>query len=286
MNLIFTALLLSLPLRSSQFSPAAPGGALPWPTATVAASGGGGARRPAPLAAKRKRRRRKAAAPSPAADPGELPDFDDGEGEGEEVMVAEPMPAAVAPPIKRGTGLSEALAEEVGGNVDGLDEEVIMGAMRGKGDGGWEPPRSIQDTLSDRRLEKFMDFDKMIEQDGGGGDAMDLPDFDEVIARRKRRDSMDGGAGGGLVDTSGMGKKAAKNAQRRAAAAQREAAAEADKSPFEDLDFDFVKLLEKGAWVGIGLLVLWEFYINSPFFNRAAPLIPVVYDKFSSPDGM
>ena len=74
-----------------------------------------------------------------------------------------------------------------------------------------------------------------------------------------------------------MGKKAARNAQRKAAAVQRASEIEEEKAnPFEDLNI--LKLLENGAWVGIGLLVVWEIYINSPFFDRAAPLIPVVYD--------
>ena len=37
------------------------------------------------------------------------------------------------------------------------------------------------------------------------------------------------------------------------------------------------KLLEAGTWLGIFLLVAWEFYINSPLFDRAAPMAPVVY---------
>ena len=49
-------------------------------------------------------------------------------------------------------------------------------------------------------------------------------------------------------------------------------------------DLNIVKVTEHGAWVGIGLLVVWEIYINSPFFDRAAPLIPVVYDTL--PPGM
>ena len=97
-------------------------------------------------------------------------------------------------PVKRGSGLNKQLAEEVGGNVDGLDEDTILEAMRGKAGTSWQPPRSIDDTLGDRRLEKFMDFDKMIEQDGGGdGSAVDLPDFDEVIARRRGREAVQEG---------------------------------------------------------------------------------------------
>mmetsp|Transcript_7786 Transcript_7786/g.11175 ORF Transcript_7786/g.11175 Transcript_7786/m.11175 type:complete len:255 (+) Transcript_7786:210-974(+) len=44
-------------------------------------------------------------------------------------------------------------------------------------------------------------------------------------------------------------------------------------------DISGVKLLETGAWIGIFLLVAWEVYINSPFFERAAPLIPAVYES-------
>jgi len=39
----------------------------------------------------------------------------------------------------------------------------------------------------------------------------------------------------------------------------------------------FVKVIENATWFGIACLVLWEVYINSPFFERAAPMAPVVY---------
>jgi len=213
--------------------------------------------------------------------------------EDEPIQASSPVAASSssvrATPVKRGGGLNAQLAEEVGGNVDGLDEDTILEAMRGKAGGdSWQPPRSIQETITDRRLEKFMDFDKMIEQDGSGEGPLDLPDFDEVISRRKTRDAADAMKEGRvedaamLIDTQGMGKKAVRNAERKLAAMQREKELEEEKSPFEDLNI--LKLLENGAWVGIGLLVVWEFYINSPFFDRAAPLIPVVYDQV--PPGM
>lgn len=41
-----------------------------------------------------------------------------------------------------------------------------------------------------------------------------------------------------------------------------------------------IKLLENATWACIILLIAWELYINSPFFNRAAPIIPVVYEIF------
>ena len=255
----------------------------------------------------KKRRRRKSSSSiitNPSDDDDALPDFDDAEDD--IVMTAEQAEVAAAsstlpttttnqkssPPtqIKKGTGLNPQLAEDLGGNVSGLDEELILESMRGKtsntgGDSNWVPPSSIKETLADRSLEELMNFDKMIEQDGGGGggnERVDLPEFDDVIARRKARLGENDNDGGVDVDTTGMGKKAAKAAQRKALAIQREAELEAEKSPFDDLNI--LKLLENGAWVGIGLLVLWEFYINSPFFDRAMPLIPVVYDDV--PPGM
>lgn len=293
---IISILLLSLPIYSSSFSPAArltiSTDGVPSifvrPTGVVSIRSTSSSS----LLAKRRRRRKTDASPTPTTQSSdELPDFDDGEAESVEqepivednsrsVGVGVPVsssPRANATPIKRGAGLDAQLAEEVGGNVDGLDQDVILGAMRGK-EGSWQPPQSIQDTLSDRRLEKFMDFEKMVEQDGSG-DTVELPDFDEVISRRKQREAMQEGRVEDvamLIDTQGMGKKAARNAERKAAAVQREAEIEAEKSPFEDLNI--LKLLENGAWVGIGLLVVWEFYINSPFFDRAAPLIPAVFE--------
>ena len=169
------------------------------------------------LNAKKRRRRKAAPTPTPT-NSDELPDFDDGEDEDIIAMdlsvasstVDSPMQQVKASsstfgdaisgrstsstPVKRGSGLNKQLAEEVGGNVDGLDEDTILEAMRGKAGTSWTPPRSIDDTLRDRRLEKFMDFDKMIEQDGGGdGSAVDLPDFDEVIARRRGSEAVQEG---------------------------------------------------------------------------------------------
>lgn len=287
--------LLSLPLESKAFSPVV---RLPF------AINGVSSRSPQLMAASEgKRRRRRKDAPStlsaPASD--ELPDFeyDEYAEPAAAPAVKAEKPKSVKPPpvtskspptpIKRGSGLNAQLAEELGGNVDGLDEDLILTTMRGQGE-AWQPPRSIQDTLSDRRLEKFMDFDRMVEQDGNT-EVVELPTMEEVISRRKQREAATAMQEGRvqdaamLIDTEGMGKKAAKNAQRKAAALQREAEEEADKSPFDGLQgLNVLKLLENGAWVGIGLLCLWEVYINSPLFDRALPLIPVVYDDM--PPGM
>lgn len=248
----------------------------------------------------KKRRRRKTDSPDPTNQSDDLPDFDDGETDPikkvkkvkpppiqtDSPTIGSTSPSAKFTPVMRGDGLSSTLAEEVGGNVEGLAEDTILEAMRGKAaSGSWQPPRTIEDTLSDRNLEKFMDFDRMIEQDGGGDEVIELPDFDEVISRRKNREASVAMKEGRvedvamLMDSTTMGKKAARNAERKAAALEREAEIEAEKSPFEGLfeDFNMLKLLENGAWTGIGLLVLWEVYINSPLFDRAASIIPVVY---------
>jgi len=295
------ALLFSLPLQSASFSPAA---RLPLATYGVPSSLIGTtavSRSPSSwsaLMAKKRRRRKTDASDAPTTQSDELPDFDDGETENTKKAKAAPvqtrsrtipsMPTATtSTPIMRGDGLSATLAEEVGGNVEGLAEDTILEAMRGvAGSGSWKPPRTIEDTLSDRGLEKFMDFDQMIEKDGSGNEPLELPDFDEVISRRKGREAAVAMKEGRvedvamLIDSSSLGKKASRNAERKAVALQREAEIEAEKSPFEDLNV--LKLLENGAWLGIGLLVLWEVYINSPLFDRASPIIPVVYDLYYS----
>lgn len=38
-----------------------------------------------------------------------------------------------------------------------------------------------------------------------------------------------------------------------------------------------VKILETGTWACIISLIVWEIYINSPLFERAAPMTPIVY---------
>src|SRR5210317_620847 len=95
----------------------------------------------------KKRRRRKDSSPivsAPSSD-GDLPDFDDAEDDAD---VEQPTVQSVAvaassfssdnsssspkATIKRGSGLNAQLAEELGGNVDGLDEDFILGSMRGK----------------------------------------------------------------------------------------------------------------------------------------------------------
>lgn len=43
-------------------------------------------------------------------------------------------------------------------------------------------------------------------------------------------------------------------------------------------NFILFQLLEQGAWLGIYSLVGWEVYINTPLFDRAGPMAPIVYE--------
>lgn len=139
----------------------------------------------------------------------------------------------------------------------------ITPAMMGSSDG---PERSIKDLLLDRSLESKFDFGDVETDDS-------LPD---LIAMSKTAEQVD----------AQTGKKKARQAERRASAiAAKESATE---SAFPILPFvsdeegkvQPVKLLEAGAWTGIFLLVAWEVYLNSPFFERAAPMAPVVFENF------
>lgn len=87
-----------------------------------------------------------------------------------------------------------------------------------------------------------------------------------------------------------VGKKRAKNEARRAAAIAAAEEAESEKGgilgffkkenddgEIENDRYAGVKFLENSTWVGISLLILWEFYINSPLFDRTSSIIPVVF---------
>jgi hypothetical protein len=116
---------------------------------------------------------------------------------------------------------------------------------------------------------------------GAGGEA--LPDLAQLAA------SASGGP-----PRAGSGKRRERAARKEAAAAartqrRRGGADSADATELGDLlsKIPFVtdddgkilpsKVLEAGAWLGIFLLVAWELYLNSPLFDRAAPMAPVVY---------
>jgi hypothetical protein len=117
--------------------------------------------------------------------------------------------------------------------------------------------RSIDELLRDRSLERKFEFDEPIDES--------LPD---------------------LADMARAGPAVSRKEQRRQAAVARDAAKPVESEPLQ-LPFEmtnskgeiqFNKVLEAGAWLGIFLLIGWEVYINSPLFERAAPMAPIVYD--------
>jgi hypothetical protein len=138
--------------------------------------------------------------------------------------------------------------------------DEITPAMMGNANA---PVGSVRDLLMDRSLESKLEFDE-VEVDNS------LPDL--LALSRERGDQP-------------VGTKKARKAERRAAAL---AAKEAEpESIFANLPFVSndegkvrpVKILEAGAWAGIILLFAWEVYLNSPFFDRAAPMAPVVFES-------
>lgn len=141
-----------------------------------------------------------------------------------------------------------------------VDPDAITDAMMGT----QKPLGSVKDLLTDRSLEKSFQFD---EPDNP------LPDLGE------------------LKSPQPIGKKKARQEARRAAAIAEDE--EGDRLvdnvsdalgslPFlkSDRESSELKLVENATWLGIFLLVGWELYINSPFFERAAPIAPIVYDLF------
>lgn len=107
-------------------------------------------------------------------------------------------------------------------------------------------------------------------------------EFDEVPSPLPRPGQAKGMGG------EKVGKKRAKAELRRAAAIER-AQLEEDEGPgifssISDLftgkatDGGIPKFVETGTWASIFVLILWEVYINSPLFERAQPMIPVIYD--------
>lgn len=142
------------------------------------------------------------------------------------------------------------------------DPDEITSAMMGSAN---KPTRSVDELISDRSLEKNFQFDE--KEDNS------LPDL-AAIAQQQQND--------------GMGKKRAKQEARKAAAMARKDDEDEQVNPLKSIPFildekgevSAVKILEAGAWLGIGLLVLWEVYINSPLFDRQAPLAPFVFDFY------
>lgn len=132
--------------------------------------------------------------------------------------------------------------------------------------------KSVRELLGDRSLERKMIFDEPSPISDGDPP---LPDLVQ-IARQQR--------GGNANTTSNTRAKTSAGKKRRSRTAtpveEEEEENLLSKVPFilnDKGEISPQKLLEAGTWLGIALLVLWEVYINTPFFDRAAPMAPVVY---------
>lgn len=136
--------------------------------------------------------------------------------------------------------------------IGSVDE--ITAAMMGS---SYQKETSVSDLIRDRSLESKFQFDDTDTD-------TTLPDL--------------------AILPTAVGKKKARQAARIAAAEKKQEEEDANllsKIPFirdEKGEVSALKILENGTWLGIGLLVGWELYINSPFFDRAQPMIPVIYD--------
>lgn len=164
--------------------------------------------------------------------------------------------------------------------IDMNDEAAVLNAMKVKNE--IMPSRSTNDLLASRNfdLENSV-LDNATEKFPSLAEYTGNPTIPQPV--------------GGVK----MGKKAARAAARRNAAIEAE---KSDKSgaysvieyfeskfpnlpklPFFSTIYDEkgnvspFKIAENAAWAGIYALVIWEIYINSPFFNRQAGLAPFVF---------
>lgn len=142
--------------------------------------------------------------------------------------------------------------------------------------GSVKPLSNLSELLNDRSLEAQLNFDEP-------SNAEPLPSLSDFVR-----------SGSGKEEP--LGKKKARAQERRASAMATEPE-EGGGGFFSNLPFfgggngtdgdadkkvEPLKLLESGTWACIYILVAWEVYLNSPFFERAAPMAPIVYDSVNS----
>jgi hypothetical protein len=148
--------------------------------------------------------------------------------------------------------------------------------------------KSLKDLLNDRSLESSLLFD----EPATASMSEELPDL--MTLASSPRDSPQSFDDQALVPDASepslpfQGKKRARREARQQAA---QAAEEKDEDDFvssllsklpgirneETGQIAPIKILETGTWACIFILLAWELYLNSPLFDRAAPLVPVVY---------
>ena len=212
------------------------------------------------LSAKKRRRRKDKDTSSSstfADDADDLPDFDIAEDDEGEIPKTKKKEKTATPPAVIGTT---------------PEGEIITAAMMASP--GQQSSKSVRDLINDRSLEQKLSFDDDTAATGGE----ELPDLMQM-ARSSSSSSSEA--------AQPVSKKKARQAARQAAAVARQEEEESSLDallknvPFflnEKGEVSGVKILEAGTWAGIGLLVAWEIYINSPLFERAAPITPVVFE--------
>ena len=140
--------------------------------------------------------------------------------------------------------------------------------------------KSLNELLNDRSLERKLQFDENEDESESASEA--LPDLVALAQQRRAEERQTG------LPAAASPKRARQAEARRAAVAQKEAEEEEASSWWSNITFlqndsgevTPLSLLEAGTWTGIAILVLWEVYLNSPLFERAAPMAPVVYEFF------
>lgn len=226
------------------------------------------------LSAKKKRRRRKQSSPSnpkeeavetPSVQPPvsggaeELPDLEDNAAASDELpdfdLASEDAEEAETPKPR----------------VKVNPEEITANMMAR----GMSSNKSLDELISDRSIESRFEFEEK-------GDSS-IPDFVDLAQASSTTPTYSPDS----PSSAGGGKKKQRQAERVARAIAAKEAEEEEKSILEKYfpqllnekgNFSAIKLTEQGAWVGIFALVAWEVYINSPLFERAAPLAPVVFE--------
>jgi len=173
---------------------------------------------------------------------------------------------------------------DLGGEVEEASQRVrissnpdeITPAMMADGNAA---ARSLDELIMDRSLENKFKFDEPEDPN--------IPDFIQLGKESSSPlPSLNDGTsmvlGGG-----GIGKKKQRQAERIANAIR---VKEEEKQVGSNIlskipsflnekgEVSAVKVLEQGAWLGIYSLIGWEIYINSPFFDRAGPMAPIVYE--------
>eukprot|EP00521_Asterionellopsis_glacialis_P015075 CAMPEP_0195293292 /NCGR_PEP_ID=MMETSP0707-20130614/12102_1 /TAXON_ID=33640 /ORGANISM="Asterionellopsis glacialis, Strain CCMP134" /LENGTH=252 /DNA_ID=CAMNT_0040353969 /DNA_START=80 /DNA_END=838 /DNA_ORIENTATION=- len=138
-----------------------------------------------------------------------------------------------------------------------LNENAVTGAMMGSS----KPMKSMKELLNDRSLESKFEFEEVEDP------LPDLADFRAGKPKVNANTNRGGNRGAPEEDGPNEILMSLRNIP-------------VIGDPIDEKgEISAVKLLETGAWLGIFLLVGWEIYINSPLFDRAAPMIPAVYES-------